>query len=77
MYHILQGVDDLCVVYYAESKLPKPFTAGSHCYLRGVDHENLNDSQILKETILTKLIYGCEILPKGINLTDKKRVPHG
>jgi len=42
MDYILQGVDSLRVVYYAE------FTVGSDCYLRGVDHENLNDSPDLK-----------------------------
>jgi len=30
--------------YYAESKLPMSFTMGSHCYFRGVNQENLEDS---------------------------------
>jgi len=39
MYHIPRGVDALRVVYYVEFKLPVSFTAGSHCYLRGVNYK--------------------------------------
>jgi len=41
---LLQGIETPRIVYYGESELPVSFTTGSHCYLRGVDHENLNDS---------------------------------
>jgi len=42
--YLLWGVKNLPIVYYEELKLPISFTTGSHCYLQGVDHENLKDS---------------------------------
>ena len=62
-YRLLRGVNALRVAYYSESKLPASFTSGSHCYLRGVDPENLKDSPplVFKETILQKLIYTVDV----------------
>ena len=47
IYQILQGVDAPSVAYYAELKLSMLFTMGIHCYFRGVNHENLEDSPSL------------------------------
>ena len=44
IYHILQGVNAPQVIYYSELKLPVLFTTRSHCYFRGVNQENLEDS---------------------------------